>query len=1252
MSAFTRRRRIASAGRLSRVQGQTYARHRETVRGVVIGPNLAQVSGRLVNAAGLDDKPAGSVVALQNMASAGAALYMPSSGSGGGAVSSGGRPGAGGVGAPDDFDPNLYTPIAIFNNHVDDPIHHERQHDLLSTFDHTISGQVAGHALIATSATAFDFRELAGGHAIDVSFNGNGNTFAVDPTDLDGAGIGVDGGDALYVKTGNTTQISGDSVAVNQAYAFDWLADHSWTNTLGSPSFASGFAGNGWRLDQGITYAGKNHLEVDYLTVRNLLRVYELLATQIRATNGNLFVSDSAKIETVTFAGSYILTIEGTNGTDYQPFAVGDLIRAQRFTGSAGPYQSNLQVTGITTGGDTRAFTATLISGDAPANGYEFVRLGNTTDATRQGAIYLAGSDNNAPFIDFVDGVDSFADWGTAAVNKMRLGNLDGRTDPIFGPLDGFGMYAENTYLKGKLSAANGDFVVNDAGVFIQAESTGSTTWDNYDTKITITTDPVDPTDSETVGQLWGSKYTDTGTTFNLLSLETRSDVDSGADVAYLRLQARAEDAPGPIIAGALVELRGGPDSDIYLYSKNDDGSAGTITLQGEVSLGSSAHLVPLAASAMDIGTAGKPFRALHVDTLYAGTTSSTDTGHNHNDLYYTESEIDSLLSNKAASVHTHAGLATVAYVDAGLAGKSATGHNHNDLYYTESEIDAFLANKSSTGHAHADLATIVYVDAQLAGKAASVHTHDDRYYTESEIDAQIAAIPGSAYYDTLYYRQATVDSAISAAIAGVAPAVHTHDKLYGSSLDFEDATGVYATLDRTAFRSADPVYIEGDGGQGLYIGMDGYIEARWMKAVTLSSQVFDVRQVTAISNTMVLAQGGRLHEDATMPSVTGGSGSFRLRDPETGPFRIFNVGDWAQIQAVGYGQVKTGAGLASPISLGNPFLPQAAAADTVTAGESWLEITGYARGDGYWEYAYTLEAGSTWIQYPAGTAVLRIGQEGDGLIRLSSDDGAGKTPYIDLSRITDAPWDGNTPMIRLGRLDGLGQITGGEQWGLAISSDWTDPDSSQFVASTIGDVYQKNIVSRWTEGETDTITIDPDTGIVMATAGSDDNRTREIEWYAPGKGTASARIYGRYWQDSEATNRDQVFALAQAERRNESRHRVTARLGATLYDYDNPFYLHNPWINVTAYDDGEIDGSEIDIKADSIRIAGDVTLGTGQDSDVGISGSVELVGSLKVIETEDGPAILIFQGLPTSTDGLVDGQAYLNNGVLTVYQE
>lgn len=184
-----------------------------------------------------------------------------------------------------------------------------------------------------------------------------------------------------------------------------------------SGTYASGWTGNGFRLDRGVFEAGKTTLELDNLTVRGRMQVYELLIQQIRAHNGSVAISDTGKVSAVSGSGPYTITTDPEHG-----FAVGDLIRAQRFTGN-GVYQSNLQVTAVA---DTNNFTASLTSGTAPAVGMDFVRLGSTSNANRRGGVYITASDTNAPYLDVWDGVASFADWGSGSALRVRLGNLQG----------------------------------------------------------------------------------------------------------------------------------------------------------------------------------------------------------------------------------------------------------------------------------------------------------------------------------------------------------------------------------------------------------------------------------------------------------------------------------------------------------------------------------------------------------------------------------------------------------------------------------------------------------------------------------------------------------------------------------------------------------------------------------------------------------------------------------------------------------
>jgi hypothetical protein len=195
-------------------------------------------------------------------------------------------------------------------------------------------------------------------------------------------------------------------------------------------AYTSGFAGSGYTLSHDSAKPGLSYLEVDQLTVRGVMNVYELLVHQIRATNGSIFVANTGRVKTATATGGvggleFAIETEGPHG-----FAVNDLLRAQRFTqagGGGAVFQSDLFVTAVPN-------TTTLVANRqgttaAPVPGMDYVRLGNTQDPNRQGSIYLTADDLNAPYIQILDGVDTYAAWGSAAKTKGRIGQLKGSYD-------------------------------------------------------------------------------------------------------------------------------------------------------------------------------------------------------------------------------------------------------------------------------------------------------------------------------------------------------------------------------------------------------------------------------------------------------------------------------------------------------------------------------------------------------------------------------------------------------------------------------------------------------------------------------------------------------------------------------------------------------------------------------------------------------------------------------------------------------
>ncbi len=219
-------------------------------------------------------------------------------------------------------------------------------------------------------------------------------------------------------------------------------------------AFTSGWAGSGFQLDYGVTIAGRSNLEIDNLTVRKTMSIYELLIRQINAVNGNLFVSSNAKCVS---ADATSITFEDPTGHNVLPFSNGDLLIAQRLklNGDLGTKlvyaEFSISPTSGISGMTVNGTWNTAPGSYADVVGVPFVRVGSSIDSTRRGSIYLASDDSNSPFIDIIDGVDSWTAWGLSTKTKARLGKLTGINTTYFPSLSGYGLYSENAYLSGTI---------------------------------------------------------------------------------------------------------------------------------------------------------------------------------------------------------------------------------------------------------------------------------------------------------------------------------------------------------------------------------------------------------------------------------------------------------------------------------------------------------------------------------------------------------------------------------------------------------------------------------------------------------------------------------------------------------------------------------------------------------------------------------------------------------------------------------
>lgn len=253
------------------------------------------------------------------------------------------------------------------------------------------------------------------------------------------------------------------------------LTSHDFTNLfkgivkeyLSSETFVPGFLGEGFKIYD--TESGWT-AEFDNLVVRNAMTIYELLISKIRAVNGGLVISPAnGRIKSVgvveTDPTYYELGIEG----DMQ-FVVGDLVRCQ-ITESNRSRSYWVEVKQVE--GDSIRCLISDFNEAIPAVGDDLVQFGNTTNKNRQGILYFTASEDGRPRMHVLDGVDSTILTGK---NKTILGCLDGITDSDF-PAgmqpNGYGLYSDNVFLKGKFVLSSGKTVEQDVDDKVNAIQVG-----------------------------------------------------------------------------------------------------------------------------------------------------------------------------------------------------------------------------------------------------------------------------------------------------------------------------------------------------------------------------------------------------------------------------------------------------------------------------------------------------------------------------------------------------------------------------------------------------------------------------------------------------------------------------------------------------------------------------------------------------------------------------------------------------------
>ena len=187
---------------------------------------------------------------------------------------------------------------------------------------------------------------------------------------------------------------------------------------------------------------------------------------------------------------------------------------------------------------------------------------------------------------------------------------------------------------------------------------------------------------------------------------------------------------------------------------------------------------------------------------------------HSHDDLYYTETEIDS----------------KIATLNGAINGKAPSSHSHDDKYYTETEIDGMIEEVNDTITDNVNSLT-----AAINGKAPSSHSHDDRYYTETEMNTKLAGKSDTGHtHDDRYYTETEIDGKIATlntAIDGKANASH------GTHLTLGTGSGnaYYGDKGNTAYQHSQAAHAPSNAQKNSDI-TKAEIEARLTGSITSHS--------------------------------------------------------------------------------------------------------------------------------------------------------------------------------------------------------------------------------------------------------------------------------------------------------------------------------------------------------------------------------------------------------------------------------
>ena len=259
--------------------------------------------------------------------------------------------------------------------------------------------------------------------------------------------------------------------------ALEVKGDSTFTGNLSSPEFVSDFlGGQGWTIQKKefVNSAGvieyKYTLEIDNAVIRNTLRVFEMIISQLLGENDNRVFAAMMEVHHYDPETGKVW-LSTNNGRWFMNFRKDDCIMVQQYqaendvvSGGDGYITKSyeLLITDVGSGGETDEngdrldwvtftnFATQMSDNDGKPytpemlikEGDTFTRVDNLTDPDRKGIVTMMTVGNNTPYMDVRYGLKTDPKNNL----KSRIGNLEGIRNDIFGWLEGFGIYTTNYY--------------------------------------------------------------------------------------------------------------------------------------------------------------------------------------------------------------------------------------------------------------------------------------------------------------------------------------------------------------------------------------------------------------------------------------------------------------------------------------------------------------------------------------------------------------------------------------------------------------------------------------------------------------------------------------------------------------------------------------------------------------------------------------------------------------------------------------